>query len=141
MIDSAFDTKAPKVCYLLYNWNTYLPLNPDIHQLIIITGDHSRPDLLLSTANTILCIIELTARFETNLNNNESRPYDNYHNFEFELPSEYHKVKFCEYICQLSRSLWKTYNTFIQICNDFDFDKKHLNYFIMKLTTIIIRTT
>ena len=39
----------------------------------IITGDRLRPDILFSTADNILYIIELTVGFETNLNINASR--------------------------------------------------------------------
>ena len=39
----------------------------------IVTGDRLRPDILFSTADNILYIIELTEGFETNLNINASR--------------------------------------------------------------------
>ena len=39
----------------------------------IITGNNLRPDILLSTADNILYIIELTVAFESNLNNNAHR--------------------------------------------------------------------
>ena len=38
-----------------------------------ITGEQFRPDMLLSTANNILYIIELTVGFETNIDQNASR--------------------------------------------------------------------
>jgi hypothetical protein len=39
----------------------------------IITGDTNRPDLLLSTSNGTLYIVELTVGFELNLQKNVER--------------------------------------------------------------------
>ena len=41
--------------------------------LSFITGDNLRPYVLLSTVDNILYILELTVRFETNINNNANR--------------------------------------------------------------------
>ena len=48
----------------------------------IITGDHVRADILLSTATNTLYIIQINAGFETNLVKYTSRIYDKYHNLE-----------------------------------------------------------
>ena len=59
----------------------------------IITGEQFSPDMLLSTANNILYIIELTVGFETNTDNNARRKHEKYRNLIQELSSNYHKVK------------------------------------------------
>ena len=66
----------------------------DFFSLCIITGEQFRPDMLLSIANNILYIIELTVGFETNIDNNTSRKNEKYCNLIQELSSNYHKVKF-----------------------------------------------
>ena len=48
-------------------------LNPSI-----VTGDKYRPDLLLTTKDNCLYIIELTVGYETNLGNNSKRKQDKY---------------------------------------------------------------
>ena len=44
----------------------------------IITGDKHRPDLLLTTKDNCLYILELTVRYETNLRNNIERKRSKY---------------------------------------------------------------
>ena len=54
------------------NSSLYVDL-PGFLSNCIITGDQLRPDMLLSTGKTTLYLIELTVRFETNLNSNGER--------------------------------------------------------------------
>ena len=58
------------------------------------TGEQFRPDMLLSTADNILYIVELTVGFKTNIDNNASRQYGKYHSLIQELSFNYHEVKF-----------------------------------------------
>ena len=60
----------------------------------IITGDSLRPDMLLSTVDNRLYIIELTVGFETNLANNAHRKEFKYHSLVTDLANEYHSVEF-----------------------------------------------
>ena len=67
---------------------------PSILSPCINTGEQGRPDMLLSAANYILYIIELTVGFETNIDNSASRKYEKYRSLKHELSSCYHEVKF-----------------------------------------------
>ena len=106
----------------------------------IITGEQFRPDMLLSTANNILYIIELTVCFETNIDNNASRKYEKYHSLKQELSSNYYEVKFINVSISLPGIFWNSCDAYIKIYKDIDFDKKDLKYILKKLITIIIRT-
>ena len=59
----------------------------------IITGEQVRSEMLLSTANNILYIIELTVGFKTNIDNNACRRYEKYPSLNQEL-SNYYEVKY-----------------------------------------------
>ena len=69
---------------------------PGILSSCIITDEQFRSDIFLSTSNNILNIIELTVRFETNIDNNATRKYEKYRSLIQELSSNYHKVKFID---------------------------------------------
>ena len=60
----------------------------------MITGNNIRPDTLLSTADNILYIIELTVGFETNLNNNPNRKNLKYRSLRADLAKDFNKIKF-----------------------------------------------
>ena len=107
----------------------------------IITGEQFRPDMHLSTANNILCIIELTVGFETNIDKNASRKNEKYRSLKQDLSSNYHEVKFINISISSLDIFGNSCDAYIQLYNDLDFDKKHLKYILKKLTTVIIRTT
>ena len=97
--------------------------------------------MLLSTANNILYIIELTVFFETNIDNNASRKYEKYHSRKQELSFNYHEVKFINVSIGSLGIFGNSCDAYVQMYKDLDFDKKHLKYILKKLITIIIRTT
>ena len=104
----------------------------------IITSDKLRPDILFSTADNILYIIELTLGFEANLNNNASRKKLKYHPLLLDLDEAYDKIEFVN-LCISSLGVFGTSSdSFLQMCNDIDIDKNHLNLIVTKLSTIII---
>ena len=98
---------------------------------IIITGDHFRPDILLSTANNILYIIKISVGFETNINNNAVRKYDKYRSLEHKLSSNYHIVKFVN----ISISPLGIFycDTLMQMYKYLDFNKKRCKFILVKL--------
>ena len=107
----------------------------------IITGEQFRPDMLLSTANNILYIIELTVGFETNIDNNASRKYEKYRNLIQELSSNYHEVKFINISISSLGIFGNSCDAYIQMYKDLNCEEKHHNYILKKLITIILRTT
>ena len=60
----------------------------------IVTGNSLRPDILPSTADNIMYIIELTVGFETHLNNNAHRKELKYRPLLSELATDYKEIKF-----------------------------------------------
>ena len=60
-----------------------------------ITGASLHLDFLLSTADNILYIIELTVGFETNLDNNAHRKVLKYRPLLTDLAKDYNKNKIC----------------------------------------------
>ena len=130
----ASSLKNTRECFLYADLNDYL--SP-----CIITGQELRPDMLISTSKNILYIIELTVGFETNIENNATRKSEKYRKIAQDLSFNYRNVKFVNLSISSLGIFGKSCDSFIQMCKDLNIEKKHLNYIIIKLTTIIIRTT
>ena len=107
----------------------------------IITGDSLRPDMLLSTADNRLYIIELTVGFETNLNNNTRRKELKYRSLLTDLSSDYHAIEFVNLSLSCLGIFGQSSDSFLKMCTELGFDNHHLNFIVSKLSTIIIRTT
>ena len=90
----------------------------------IITGDRLRPDILFSTADNILYIIELTVSFETNLNINASRKELKYRPLQVDLDKAYDRIKFVN-LCISSLGIFgNSSDSFLQVCHDIGIDKQ-----------------
>ena len=107
----------------------------------IITGDTYRPDLLLSTSNGMLYIVELTVGFESSLQKNAERKKSKYKELIREQKEHFNAVKFVNLSISSLGVFAKEYSSFIEMLNDLDFQKHHQNYCIRKMTMIAIRTT
>ncbi|CAB3999364.1 Hypothetical predicted protein [Paramuricea clavata] len=107
----------------------------------IITGDTYRPDLLLSTSTGRLYIVELTVGFESNLQRNVERKKSKYKELIREQNEHFNSVKFINLSISSLGVFSKECSTFIEMLNDFGFQKQHQNYCIRRMTTIAIRTT
>ena len=94
----------------------------------IITGDHLRPDMLISTGSAIIYIIELTIGFDTNINLNTERKKDKYMQLTRDLSSKYRSVNFINLSITSLGIFGKSCNSFIAMCNDLNIDKQNLNY-------------
>jgi len=66
---------------------------PSFLSLGLITGESFRPDLLL-TDEKILYVLEITVRFETNIQNNSNRKASKYSSLINDLSPSYSKVLF-----------------------------------------------
>ena len=106
----------------------------------IITGDTYRPDLLLLTSTGTLYIVELTVGFETSLQKNVERKKLKYKELIREQNEHFNSVKFVNLSISSLGVFSKECSTFIEILNDFGFQKQHQNYCIRRMTTIAIRT-
>ena len=107
----------------------------------IITGDTYRPDLLLLTSTGTLYIVELTVGFESNLQKNVERKKSKYKELIREQNEHFNSVKFVNLSISSLGVFSKECSTFIEMLNDFGFQKQHQNYCIRRMTTIAIRTT
>ena len=95
--------------------------------------------MVLSAADNILYIIELSVSFETNFDNNGDRKYERYRSFKHELSPKYHKVEFVNVFISILGILGNSFDKFTQICNNLEFD--NLSYNLMKFITDTIRST
>ena len=107
----------------------------------IITGDTYRPDLLLLTSTGTLYIVELIVGFESNLQKNVERKKSKYKELIREQNEHFNSVKFVNLSISSLGVFSKECSTFIEMLNDFGFQKQHQNYCIRRMTTIAIRTT
>ena len=106
----------------------------------IITGDSLRPDMLLSTADNRLYIIEKMG-FETNLSNNTRRKELKYRSLLTDLSSDYHTIEFVNLSMSCLGIFGQSSDSFLKMCTELGFDNHHLNFIVSKLSTSIIRTT
>ena len=114
---------------------------PGFFSPCIITGDHLRPDMLISIGSATIYIIELTVGFYTNINLNAERKKDKYMQLTRDLSSKYCSINFIKLSISSLGIFGKSCSSFIDMCNDLNIDKQNLNYSLRKITAIIIRST
>ena len=107
----------------------------------IITGDEYGPDLLLSTSNNDLYIIELTVGYESNLSNNVKRKKEKYKNLIRELNKVFQTVKFVNLSMSSLGVFDKECDTFMKMMNDLDMGDNYQQHCIRKMISIAIRST
>ena len=98
---------------------------PGFQSRATITGDKYRPDLLLSTSNNDLYIIELTVGHESNLSNNVKRKKEKYKNLIRELSKVFQTVKFVNLSMSSLGVFDKECDTFVEMMNDLDMGDKY----------------
>ena len=103
-------------------------------------GDKLRLDILLSTADNNIYIIDLTVGFEKNLDNTTHCKELKYRPLFIDLSKDYNKIKLL--ICALAALLYLvTSDSILQMCNERGIENRDLRSIISKLSTIIICTT
>ena len=107
----------------------------------LTTGDDLRPDMLISTLNT-LYFVELSVGFERNLNNSASIKFEKYHYLLKDLKSKYSLIKFVNLsISSLFTSVDSPAIRLLRCCTNLFSSTGHANYLMTKLTSIINRNT
>ena len=106
-----------------------------------ITGDSLRPNIILSTADNVLYIIELTVGFETNLNNNARRKELKYRPLLTDLANDYKQVKFINLSISCLGIFGNSSDSFLKLYMERGISNGDLNFIISKISTIIIRST
>ena len=98
-------------------------------------------DLLLSTSSGCLYIVELTVRFESNLEKNVQRKKAKYSELIREQSEHSENVRFINISISSLGDFAKECLTFMDMLNDLGFDKNHKKYCFKRMTTIAMRTT
>ena len=114
---------------------------PDYLSPCTITGDSLRADILLSTADKTLYIIELTVGLESNLDNTAYRKELMYHPLLTDLAKDYNKTKFVNLCISCLGIFGNSSDSFLQMFNERDIDNHALGFIISNVSAIIIRTT
>ena len=85
-------------------------------------GESLRPDMLLSIADNLLYIIELTVGFQTNLNINAGRKDFKYHSLLTDLSNDYHTIEIINLSMSCLGILGQSSDSFLKMWSELDFD-------------------
>ena len=100
-----------------------------------------RPDLLLTTPNEDLYVVELTVGFESNLHNNVERKKAKYKDLIEDQRGHFSSVKFVNLSMSSLGVFDKECFTFLEMLDTIGMDKKQQHYCIKKMTSYAIRAT
>ena len=95
-----------------------------------ITSDSLRPDVILSTAENVMYILELTVGFETNLSNNVSRKELKYHPLLTDLANDYKQNKFINLSISSLGIFGIRSDSFFKLCMERGVNNGDLNFII-----------
>ena len=114
---------------------------PGFSNLSIITGDKHHPDLLLTTKDNCLYILELTVGYETNLRNNIERKQSKYAALIQDQMNHFKTVKFVNLSVSALGVFDQESSSFIEMLKKLNVDNNHQKYVIRKIINIAIRST
>ena len=120
--------------------NLYVDL-PGFFSPSIVTGNEHRPDLLLTTNDNCLYILELTVGYETNLRNNIKRKQDKYKDVIKEQKKHFKSVEFINLSISALGVFDQESCTFLKMLNRLDINETQTKYCIKKIMNICIRST
>ena len=120
--------------------NTFADI-PGFSNPSIITGDKHRPDLLLTTKDNCLYILELTVGYETNLRNNIERKQSKYAALIQDQMNHFKTVKFVNLSVSALGVFDQESSPFIEMLRKLNLDNNHQKYVIRKIMNIVIRST
>ena len=106
----------------------------------IISGDEQRLDMIIKRNND-LWILELSVRFETNLEKNRNAKNPRYNTLIQRLKTTNRKVKFINLSLGSIGLYSKSQDTFSDLLSDLEVDKAHSSYMLSKISNVFIRTT
>ena len=105
------------------------------------TGDSLHPDIILSTADNVLHIIDLAVGFETNLNKNASRKELKYRPLLTDLANDYEQIKFINLSISSLGISGNCSDSFFKLGMERGINNGDLTFIISKISNIIIRST
>ena len=107
----------------------------------VLTGDNSRPDLLLAIENECLYILELTVGFESNLQVNANRKRQKYLDLIEEQKTNYGKVKFINLSLSTLGVFSRSAENFDEMLRSLKLDDQYSKYIKKKIVNMCIRTS
>ena len=125
----------------LQNFQNIFADLPGFSNPSIITGDKHRPDLLLTTKDNCLYILELTVGYETNLRNNIKRKQTKYAALIQDQMNHFKTVKFVNLSVSALGVFDQESSPFIEMLRKLNVDNNHQKYVIRKIINIAIRST
>ena len=137
--DSVLNFIANMIQPMISN-NLYVDL-PGFFSPSIVTGNEHRPDLLLTTNDNCLYILELTVGYETNLRNNIKRKQDKYKDVIKEQKKHFKSVEFINLSISALGVFDQESSTFLKMLNRLDINETQTKYCIKKIMNICIRST
>ena len=137
--DSVLNFIANFLRPMIFN-NLYVDI-PGFLNPSIVTGDKYRPDLLLTTKDNCLYILELTVGYETNLRNNIKRKQEKYKVVIKEQKKQFKSVEFINLSISALGVFDKESSAFLKMLNRLDFGETQTKYCIKKMINICIRST
>ena len=114
---------------------------PGFNSPSIVTGDEYRPDMLLTTSDNTLYVVELTVGHESNLSNNTKRKKQKYSNPVKELKDDNRSVSFVNISMSCLGVFANESISLLKMLDNIGFEKKHQDFCVKRMTTIAIRTT
>ena len=114
---------------------------PSFNSPSIITGDSQRPDLLITTSDKHLYILELTVGHETNLEKNLLRKQTKYKELFSSNNNDFKNISFINLSISALGIFSKESTTFLDMLADLGFDDKTSKYIIKSISAISIRST
>ena len=103
----------------------------------VITGDDYRPDLLILTKDSCLCILELTVGYKTNLRNNINRKRLKYEKLIMDQRKKFNCVKFINLSISALGVFDNESAAFLKMLEDIHLDKTHNKYLIKDRRTVL----
>ncbi len=137
--DSVLNFIANFLRPMIFN-NLYVDI-PGFLNPSIVTGDKYRPDLLLTTKDNCLYILELTVGYETNLRNNIKRKQERYKEVIKEQKKHFKSVEFINLSISALGVFDKESSAFLKMLNRLDVGETQTKYCIKKMINICIRST
>jgi hypothetical protein len=137
--DSVLNFIANFLRPMIFN-NLYVDI-PGFLNPSIVTGDKYRPDLLLTTKDNCLYILELTVGYETNLRNNIKRKQEKYTDVIKEQKKHFKSVEFINLSISALGVFDKESSAFLKMLNRLDVGETQTKYCIKKMINICIRST
>ena len=104
----------------------------------MITGENQIPDLI-GIFNNKLCLLEVTAGYETNIDLNSKRKKENYRALMDRLVQLYNSAQYVNLSVGALGIYGETFTSLIRFLSDLDMNKKEIDFALCKICNAVIR--